>query len=76
MDAGTLRGVNYLDRNVKTVLWASAIILLLFLMTEAVGGYMSLIRVQQLQQELEHLRIQVNEGEVPRYYVHESHLLL
>ena len=76
MDAGTLRGVNYLDRNVKTVLWASAIILLLFLMAEAVGGYMSLIRVQQLQQELEHLRIQVNEGEVPRYYVHESHLLL
>ena len=65
-----------MDRNVKIVPWASAIILLLFLMTEAVGGYMSLIRVQQLQQELEHLRIQVNEGEVPRYYVHESHLLL
>ena len=61
MDAGTLRGVNYLDRNVKIVLWASAIILLLFLMAEAVGGYMSLIRVQQLQQELEHLRIQVEQ---------------
>ena len=61
VDAGTLRGVNYLDRNVKIVLRASAIIRLLFLMAEAVGGYMSLIRVQQLQQELEHLRIQVEQ---------------
>lgn len=50
-----------MDRNVKIVLWASAIILLLFLMAEAVGGYMSLIQVQQLQQELEHLRIQVEQ---------------
>ena len=65
-----------MNRSIKGLLWASAIILLLFLMAEGVGGYMNLIRVQQLQQELEHLRIQVNEGEVPRYYVHESHLLL
>ena len=50
-----------MDRNVKIVPWASAIILLLFLMAEAVGGYMSLIQVQQLQQELEHLRIQVEQ---------------
>ena len=50
-----------MDRSIKGLLWVCAIILLLFLSVETVGGYLSLMQVQQLQQELAQLRIQTEQ---------------
>ena len=50
-----------MNRSIKGLLWASAIILLLFLAAETVGCYLSLMQVQQLQQELAQLRTQVEQ---------------
>lgn len=50
-----------MNRSIKGLLWVCAIILLLFLAVETVGGYLSLMQVQQLQQELAQLRIQTEQ---------------
>ena len=50
-----------MNRSIKGLLWAGAIILLLFLAVETVGCYLSLMQVQQLQQELAQLRIQTEQ---------------
>ena len=50
-----------MDRSIKGLLWICAIILLLFLAVETVGSYLSLMQVQQLQQELAQLRIQTEQ---------------